>query len=360
MAFEGWENSILGFVRPDAWLNTGFQVTRPNDPIDGIFGDLKTDNIAAKWQYIASEYQVPMMAQFHAFDVEAQQTVRKPVNTKDIEKGLIKVKQNQSERLLALIKSGVQGDQALWNYVINDAYNLSEQVVTRTKVAKNEVLATGKLTINENNLSLEIDYGVPDNNKNHGITIATDADVPAQIQAIIDAAIEQGVQLDTIVTSRKVLQQLRGNKSVQTVINGTNAQGATVRMDALRNWFSTEYGIDRIITNDQTYNAATDLDANGKPNVTIRKYYPQDKITFMATNNNGRVGVGLWGDPPEVELSRFAAKVGTSGSASPYVYITQYAENDPAIVWTKASGLFIPVLNNPTTIHIATVTTTGA
>ena len=33
MAFEGWENSILGFVRPDAWLNTGFQVTRPNDPI---------------------------------------------------------------------------------------------------------------------------------------------------------------------------------------------------------------------------------------------------------------------------------------------------------------------------------------
>lgn len=356
-----WENNIMGFVRNEVWLNTGFTVTRQSDPIDGIFGDEKTDNIAAKWQYIASEYQVPMMAQFHAFDVEAQQTVRKPVDTKSIEKGLIKVKLNQSERLLALTKSGVQGDQALWRYVMQDGFNLSEQVVTRTKAAKNEVLATGQLTINENNLSLTIDYGVPSDNVGHTVTIGTNSDVPAQIQAIIDAATEQGTVIDTIVTSRKVINQLRGNKSVQTVINGTLAQGASVSRQALEAWLSAEYGINRVITNDLTYNAATGLDAQGKPNVTIRRYYPQDKITFMATNNAGRIGVGLWGDPPEIELARFAsAKTGTSGSASPYVYITQYAENDPAIVWTKASGLFIPVIYNPTKLHIATVTTTGA
>lgn len=356
-----WENNIMGFVRNEVWLNTGFTVTRQSDPIDGIFGDEKTDNIAAKWQYIASEYQVPMMAQFHAFDVEAQQTVRKPVDTKSIEKGLIKVKLNQSERLLALTKSGVQGDQALWRYVMQDGFNLSEQVVTRTKVAKNEALATGELTINENNLSLTIDYGVPADNKNHSIVIGTNSDVPAQIQAIVDAATEQGTVLDTIVTSRKVINQLRANKSIQTVINGTLAQGASVTRAALEAWLSTEFGINRVITNDLTYNAATGLDANGRPKVTIRRYYPQDKITFMATNNAGRVGVGLWGDPPEIELARFgSAKTGTSGSASPYVYITQYAENDPAVVWTKASGLFIPVIYNPTTLHIATVTTTGA
>lgn len=355
-----WENNILGFVRNEAWLNVGFNVTRQTDPIDSLFGDEKTDNITAKWQSIAAGYQLPMMAQFHAFDTESQQTVRVPVDTHNIEKGLIKVKINQSERLRTLIRSGVQGDDALWRYVINDGFNLSEQVVTRTKVAKNEALATGKLTINENNLSLEIDYGVPADNKSHGITIATDADVPAQIQAIIDAALEQGTTIDTIVTSRKVINQLRGNKSVQTVINGTNAQGATVSMSALEAWLSSEYGINKVITNDLTYNAATGLDANGKPNLTIRRYYPQDKITFIATNPAGRVGVGLWGDPPEIELSRYGAKVGTGGSASPFVYITQYAENDPAVVWTKASGLFIPVIYNPTTIHIATVSTTGA
>ena len=355
-----WENNLMGFVRNEAWLNTGFNVTRQTDPIDGLFGDEKTNNITAKWQSIAAGYQLPMMAQFHAFDTEAQQTVRVPIDTHNIEKGLIKVKINQSERLRTLIRSGVQGDQELWRYVINDGFNLSEQVVTRTKVAKNEALATGQLTINENNLSLTIDYGVPADNKNHSVVIGESSDVPAQIQAIIDGALEQGVTLNAIVTSRKVINQLRGNKSVQTVINGTYAQGATVSRQALEAWLSAEFGIDRVITNDLTYNAATGLDATGKPNVTIRRYYPQDKITFIATNPAGRVGVGLWGDPPEIELSRYGANVGTGNSASPFVYITQYAENDPAVVWTKASGLFIPVIYNPTTIHIATVTTTGA
>ena len=355
-----WENNILGFVRNEAWLNTGFNVNRQTDPIDGLFGDEKTDNITAKWQSIAAGYQLPMMAQFHAFDVEAQQTVRVPVDTHNIEKGLIKVKINQSERLRTLIRSGVQGDKNLWRYVINDGYNLSEQVITRTKVAKNEALATGQLTINENNLSLTIDYGVPANNKNLSLVVGADTDVPAQIQAIIDNALTQGVTIDTIVTSRKVINQLRGNKSVQTAINGTLAQGAMVRMAALESWLSAEYGINRVVTNDLTYNAATGLDATGKPNVTIRRYYPQDKITFIATNPAGRVGVGLWGDPPEIELSRYGAQVGTGGSASPFVYITQYAENDPAVVWTKASGLFIPVIYNPTHIFIATVSTTGA
>lgn len=355
-----WENNILGFVRNEAWLNTGFNVNRQTDPIDGLFGDEKTDNITAKWQSIAAGYSLPMMAQFHAFDVEAQQTVRVPVDTHNIEKGLIKVKINQSERLRTLIRSGVQGDQNLWRYVINDGYNLSEQVITRTKVAKNEALATGQLTINENNLSLTIDYGVPANNKNLSLVVGADTDVPAQIQAIIDNALTQGVTIDTIVTSRKVINQLRGNKSVQTTINGTLAQGAMVSMAALEAWLSAEYGINRVVTNDLTYNAATGLDATGKPNVTIRRYYPQDKITFIATNPAGRVGVGLWGDPPEIELSRYGAQVGTGGSASPFVYITQYAEKDPAVVWTKASGLFIPVIYNPTHIFIATVSTTGA
>ena len=355
-----WENNILGFVRNEAWLNTGFNVNRQTDPIDGLFGDEKTDNITAKWQSIAAGYSLPMMAQFHAFDVEAQQTVRVPVDAHNIEKGLIKVKINQSERLRTLIRSGVQGDQNLWRYVINDGYNLSEQVITRTKVAKNEALATGQLTINENNLSLTIDYGVPANNKNLSLVVGADTDVPAQIQAIIDNALTQGVTIDTIVTSRKVINQLRGNKSVQTAINGTLAQGAMVSMAALEAWLSAEYGINRVVTNDMTYNAATGLDATGKPNVTIRRYYPQDKITFIATNPAGRVGVGLWGDPPEIELSRYGAQVGTGGSASPFVYITQYAENDPAVVWTKASGLFIPVIYNPTHIFIATVSTTGA
>lgn len=354
-----WESSIQGFIRNEDWLTVGFDVQRQTDPIDAIFGDERTDNITAKWQSIAAGYQLPMMAQFHAFDTESQQTVRVPVDTHNVEKGLIKVKINQSERLRTLRRSGVDGDQQLYDYVFNDGLNLADQVVTRTKVAKNEALATGQLTINENDLSLTVDYGVPSDNKTRTITFGSYADVPAQIQYIIDMAINNGTTLDTIVTSRKVLSQIRSNPAVQKVINGTNMVGATVSRQALEAWLSAEFGINRVILNDQTYNAGQGIGADGKPVLTVRRYYPDDKITFLASNPAGRVGVGLWGNPPEVDLTGYGATVGTT-SRSPFVYVTQYMEKDPAVLWTKASGLFIPVIYNPTQIYIATCTTTGA
>ena len=114
-----YEDNILGLIPQDEWLNMGFEPTRPNDPIDSLFTDQATDNLVAKWQAIADEYQIPVMAQFHGFDTEANTTFRAPIDTHNIEKGLIKVKINQSERMRQLIRSGVRED-ALYNYVIED------------------------------------------------------------------------------------------------------------------------------------------------------------------------------------------------------------------------------------------------
>ena len=84
-----WEKNIFGMIPKEEWLNVGTIVTRPNDPVDTLFGDQKTGNLMAKWQSIATEYQIPVMAQFHGFDTEAQKTFRIPVDTHNIEKGLI-------------------------------------------------------------------------------------------------------------------------------------------------------------------------------------------------------------------------------------------------------------------------------
>ena len=40
-----WENNILGFIPPTDWLDIPFQISRPNDPADVVFGDVKTDNL---------------------------------------------------------------------------------------------------------------------------------------------------------------------------------------------------------------------------------------------------------------------------------------------------------------------------
>lgn len=351
-----WENNILGFVPKTDWLDIQFQINRPNDPADQLFGDQKTDNLVAEWQTIANEYQIPVMAQFHGFDTEAKTTFRVPVDAHNIEKGLIKVKIDQSERMRALLRSGVQGDERLYDYVVNDGVRLAEQVITRTKVAKNELLATGQVTIKENNLDLTVDYGVPAAHKAYTLDFGASAtkDIPTQIQTIIDDANDEGTIITGIFTSRKMLGKLRQNADIQTAINGAIGAGALVRRADLEQYLEEEFGIGQIVENDLTYGASAAIGSNGRPSITTERYYPQDKITFFATNPGGRLGVGLWGDSPEADVANL---LNTSGSGeSPYITINQWSEQDPAVLWTKASALFMPVLYNPNSLFIATAT----
>lgn len=354
-----WENNILGFIPKTDWLDIPFQVTRPGDPADILIGDQKTENLVAEWESIAAEYQIPVMAQFHGFDTESQTTFRIPIDTHNIEKGLIKVKINQSERMRALLRSGVQGDNALYDYVVNDGLRLADQVITRTKVAKNELLATGKVTIKENDLDLTVDYGVPAAQTSLTIDFGAGAsdDIPTQIHAIVENAAQAGVIITGMFTSRNMIGKLRKNEDIQREINGTSGTGMLVRQTDLNAYLSEEFGITQVITNDLTYGASAAIGSGGRPSITTSRYYPKNKVTFFATNPGGKLGVGLWGDPPETDVTQLL-NVSQSG-ASPFVYITQWAEQDPAVLWTKASTLFMPVLYNPNSLFIATATETA-
>lgn len=348
-----WENGIFGKIPQTEWLDVGFNVTRQNDPIDGLFGDTKTDNLVAEWESIANEYQIPVMAQFHAFDTESQKTFRIPIDTHNVEKGLIKVKINQSERMRALTRAGVQND-AMFDYVINDGIRLADQVFTRSKVAKNELMATGKVTIKENDLNLTVDYGVPSANTAYTLDFRSEAaeDISSQIQAIIDDATSKGVTINGMMTSKASISKLRNNEALQVIIGGASAKGQLIRRAALDAYLEEEFGIDTIITNDLTYGKSATIGANDRPVITTARYFPKDKVTFFASNPGGKLGTGLWGNPPEVD--DFEIRVGSSG-VSPYVYVSQWFEQDPHVLWTKASALFMPVLYNPDSLFIASV-----
>lgn len=359
MADIRWEDDIFGKVAQSDWIDVGAQVpTRQTDPIDGLFGDTKTENLVAHWETIASEYQIPMMAQFHGFDTEAKTTFRVPIDSHNIEKGLIKVKLNQSERLRALRNRGVIEDEALYNYVLDDGIRLADQVITRTKVAKNELMATGQITIVENDLNLTVDYGVPSAQKSLTLDLGAGAsdDVLTQLQNIIDMASDAGVTLNGIMTSSKNITKLRKNESLQKAVYGTLGAGALLTNAAVSAFLNEEYGITQIVTNDLQYGASATGVETGRPTIIQKRYYPQDKITFFATNPKGQMGIGLWGNPPEVDMGQFYPEGGSS--ISPYVFITQKMEWDPAVLWTKASGLFMPVLYNPNSLFIASVTET--
>ena len=353
-----FENGIFGLIPKKAWLNVGFDVTRPDDPVDQLFGDIKTDNLVAMWESIAAEYSLPVMAQFHAFDAEAQKTMRFPVDVHNIEKGLIKVKIDQSERLRALMGRGVQRESTLAEKVLNDGYKCADEVFTRSKVAKNELLATGKITIKENNLDLTVDYGVPAANLALTLDVGAGATTPLdeQLLTITENARAAGAPITGIYTSAAVLNTLRKNANIQKAINGAAMVGQLVRNNDLRAYLNDEYGIARILTNDLHYSLPLTMGSNGRPETHEKRFYPESKITFFSANS--KVGNGIWGDPPEVTAGKFNTAQTTAVSPSPYVYVDQYAEDDPKVVWTKASALFMPVLYNPNSLYVAAVTAT--
>ena len=350
--------NVLGMVSEPDLLTTGFNVTRPNDPIDTLFDDQLTDNLVARWNYIAAEYQIPQMAQFHAFDTVAQKSVRAPIDQRNIEKGLIKVKRNTSELLYELQNRGVNTEAGLYDYVMNDINTLTDEVVTRTKVAKNELMATGQVTIAENDLTATVDYGVPQANLSLTLDFGEGAqtDIPSQIQAIIDRAADAGVEINGMLCSRSTLTKLRQNAAIQKAINGTSGEGMLVGAQALRSYLDVEFGITTVITNDQSYSAPWTMGANGRPVTHQKRYFPKNKVSFFGTGNGMRLGTGLWGIPPEEQIARFEQVAPAGGN--PYVYVTQWAEKDPAVVWTKASALFMPVLFNPNRLYVASVTET--
>lgn len=355
-------NETLGMVNPKDFLSTGFQtVARPADPLEGLFTDQVTPNLVAEYYTMQSQYNIPQIAQFHAFDVPAQKSIPAPIDEHNVEKGLIKVKRSTTELLRQLTRRGVQREEALYDRVMDFAADLADQVVTRAKVARAEVLATGQFTIAENGIDITVDYGVPEANKAIEIDLGDGAnsDVASQLQAIVDDASDNGVTLTGMICARSTLTKMRQNKSIQKAVNGVNMQGMLVTNSQLRAWLESEFGITTVITDDLSYSLPYELDANGRPQANAQRYFPKNKVTLYGTANGMRLGAGLWGAPPEEDLAGFYQSSGAS-TVSPYVYMSQWIEDDPAILWTKASALYIPVLFSPNSLYIATVKETSA
>lgn len=325
-------------------FSQNLSVARPAYIGDRIFPDQKTANLKAEYLRLAEGANIPVMATVHAFDTEAEIGSRPVFDKTEVEKLLIKRKINQTERVRLLTENGVYADDAIVRYVFDDMRLMAEAVKTRTEVAKMEVVATGKMTIKENNLNLTVDYGVPTKNTGYKIDFGADADIVGQIQVIADAAAESGNALTEIVTSNKILRKLAANKGIQTLIYGTVGAGTYVPAERIRSLFAELFGFGTITTNDLRYKTQT---ASGVE--ATKRFFPDDRMAFLSNGTAASFGVGLWGvTPEEAELGQYSEK-----SADQFVTITQWATPDPVAVWTKASGVFIPVVPNPNGLFVA-------
>lgn len=330
-------------------FSQNFLIPRPQYLGDVIFPDRKTQHFKAEYLSMAAGDQLPTMALIHGLDTEAHIASRPALERVTVEKLFIKEKINQSESLRMAQENGITDDSALLDQVFNDWARLAENVRCRTEAAKMEVLSTGKMTVNENGLNFAVNFSVPTANSNLTLDLSTaQKDALGQIMAIVEKAREKGMTISGMVTSSKVLSKLLTNEGISRAIYGGAGAGAMVTRSQLSTLFNDLFGFSVIRTNDLRYNTETKTGAK-----TTKRFFAENKVSFLASYNGLQdFGVGLWGvTPEEITLGGWTGK-----SAEQFITLTQWTEQDPTAVWSKASALFTPVLPNPEGLFIATAT----
>ena len=326
--------NVLESITEEERLNfsQSFDVKRPGI-LDTIFPDTKTQYLKAEYYRLMAGQRLPEVAFVHALDTEAEIGTRPGFEKVLTEKLFIKRKINQSERLRQAIENGVPDNEALKNFVFDDAANLFEGVVARANVMKGQFLSTGAVTVKENHVDMGIDYGVPTTAKVTLTNWATpEADIMGDIQKMVTVAEDNGYVVNKALTSLKMINYMRNNTAMQTAVLGA-ANKRLLTKQELTNLLMQEYAI----TIDRCDEKFRFRKADGS--LKTGRYFKEDVFTLYEADANGSFGTGLWGvTPEELEYRQFIQEENRS-----FVTLSMWATQDPVAVWTKASGMFVPV-----------------
>jgi hypothetical protein len=292
-----------------------------------LFTPVKTENPKISYEQLVEGGELPVMAQVHALDTEARIGERPNFQKVELEKLLIKEKLPVSERVAYFLRNGGNQDGVV-RYIFNDAANLLSRVITRTEVANMELLSTGKITVEENNAKYTVDYGFKSDNKltfsgwekpAHGIL--------ADLNSVQKKAQAKGFKIVRAITSSTVIGYMLANTEIKSFWKDKTAP---LTQTSLLAWINDYYGIEFVV-NDDVYKVNVN-------DATTKRFFDEKAICFLSTK--GSLGRGFFGVTPE-EL-QLRDKVGHDIKESSLCTLTMWAQDDPAITWTKATGMYLP------------------
>lgn len=315
-----------------------------------LFPDRKTQYIEQEYTRLARNGNLPIVAKVHAFDTEAAIGSRVPFEKVEIEELLIKEKINLTESVARVTRGLSMEMDTLRRYVFDDVARLAEGVVTRAEVAKMDALTTGKMSVRENGATIDVDYGVPAENRVASDWTDAGADILGDVRKWRMTAIGNGVPPTVAITTEKVLLCIMQNKGVQKAIYGTVGEGTLPTLDDVNALFRAQFGVSIAVNEDRYGVMGTGED--GLATVKQARFFPEGTFVLTSTGMDGEVGTGLWGVTPE------EAAVGgafDSRRQSQFVTCVTWETPDPVATWSKASGVFIPVMPNVYGHIIATV-----
>lgn len=302
-----------------------------------LFPLVQTENMKLAIANLMEGSDIPVMAFVHALDTEARIGDRPNYSEIKYELLLIKEKLNQGEALRKKMRDLGMGDgeREILTAIYDDAANLISRVLTRMEVMACELLSTGKITVDENNAKVEIDFKLP---AAHKIAFTGWSDPTKDILAdLVSAKRTSKNKIVRALISNQILDYMMNNNAIKGVA-ASSVPVAYVTQEWTLNYVRSVLGIEFIVT-DGTYKKSANSDDEFY-------FFKQDVITFITTD--GPVGRTFVTTAPEVDY-------GIADRVQGYVAVTQWYENDPAGVWTKASAIALPCPTDINTLYLATI-----
>ena len=296
----------------------------PNDNIDDI-----------EYRITSGALRMPDAAMVRAWDTES------PIGSRQGLRRLFgelppmskKIRLGEEERLRKRkIETG--DNSPIVNAIYDDAANMALSVLSRIEMMRGEVLETGKVVINENGVSMTVDYG---RKAGHTATAATKWDVGGDpvvdmtvwVQAYIDANGSAPVQG---LTSTKVINSLLANQKMRDYSGRGGFVPGRITASEAQQIFA-DFNLPPLVA----------YDSKVRVNGVQTRITNEKKITFVGPA--GSMGGTLFGTTAE-SLTLIEARAIAAGDA-PGLVATVHANDDPVATWTKVAGIALPTLTSP-------------
>lgn len=325
------------------------QVPEPvTNPLSGILPNREVDGRKSK---VARHVRKTSTAKFRSYNAEAPIGKRgDSITVTELTLPPISEKLPVNEDLiLALNESGSQtAIDRLIESTYDDVENITTSIRNRAEKARGEFLQTGKVSINENGVVDEADFGLPVSHLVTAPVLWSDPAAPIveQEQAWVDIVTRDAKVIPTAATiSKRILTFMARNEQYRSYFwQFPGAQLGPILNQGQVNQVREQFGLPVL----NVYEGFVPDDDDTEVRVIADNKY------ILTTST---VGESQWGTTAEALELVGSNSVDFTRKDAPGLTVVQYRVPDPVTTWTKGSSIFLPVAGDINGLLVATVLT---
>lgn len=239
-------------------------------------------------------------------------------------------------------------NEPLIEAVFNDARRMNRAVRARVTLAQGQALTTGKVTLSENGVEGEADYGVPGG---HIVTAGaswatTSTSIVGDLRTWSNtyATTNNGLRPGGMVITDTILGYMQLNDEFRSLLASLSGAPALITRQSVDQVLQA-FGLPPI-----TAVIETQIQVAGSATRVI----PADTM-FMHPPAGFPLGQTPYGITAEALKLRSGGQIEVEQLSGPIAVVAEI-DFDPVATWTKAAAVAIPVLANPKRLFIADTT----